>query len=280
MSAAINSSNLLSEFPSASQVLAEIANGAALTEIPNHTNNRTHLTDSHCHLDFPIFDADREAVLARAQAAGVERFFVMGISAAQWPRLFALAQQYSSWRMAFGLHPYFLRDRVQNREPTFADFADDLALLPTFLEKSALAVGEIGLDAAQPLFELQVELFKKQLNIAADVNLPVILHHRKTLDKMLPMVKKAGVSSGIVHAFSGSYQQAMQWVDAGFRIGVGGVITYPRAQKTRAAIAKVPLESLVLETDSPDMPLFGQQGQRNEPADIAKIAHALLLLRE
>ncbi|RUO19697.1 TatD family deoxyribonuclease [Aliidiomarina iranensis] len=237
------------------------------------------LTDSHCHLDFPAFDADREEVMARAVAAGVERFLVLGVTAKQWPRLAVMAASFSRWRVAYGLHPYFLAERVIGGEPELSDFANDLALLPEFLQKDALAVGEIGLDATRPLFDLQLALFEKQLSIAADMNLPVILHHRKTLDTMLPMVKKAGVRGGIVHAFSGSYQQAMQWVDAGFRLGVGGVITYERARKTRDAIARVPLNALVLETDSPDMPLSGQQGQRNEPANIARIALTLQQLR-
>ncbi|RUO37279.1 TatD family deoxyribonuclease [Aliidiomarina shirensis] len=269
-----NKMRLLSEFPSANDALAALEGAKSLDG-----RRPRHLTDSHCHIDFPAFDDDRDAMLARAKAAGVERFLVLGVSAAQWPRLLAFAQRYSDWRVAFGLHPYFLSERTADGAPTADNFADDLALLPTFLEKGALAVGEIGLDATQPLFDLQVELFTKQLDIAADMNLPVILHHRKTLDMMLPMVRKAGVCGGIVHAFSGSYQQAMQWIEAGFRLGVGGIITYERAKKTRAAIAQVPLESLVLETDSPDMPLCGQQGQRNEPANIANIAQSLFHLR-
>lgn len=259
-----------------------------LDEFPSFSPSLQCYTDSHCHLDFSDFDDDRDLVMARAEQAGVERFLVPGVTHAQWPRLQELAAQYPSWRVAYGLHPYFL-------DPAL-DYQAALQALPDCLlakvhapsaaaanaqsnaaamAGSAIALGEIGLDASKPFPELQRILFAKQLDIAAELKMPIILHHRKTLDEMLALVRRKKICGGIVHAFSGSYEQAMAWVDAGFRLGVGGVITYQRARKTRAAIARVPFSALVLETDSPDMPLCGQQGQRNEPANIARIAREI-----
>ncbi|WP_194755273.1 TatD family hydrolase [Aliidiomarina indica] len=228
------------------------------------------VTDAHCHLDFPDFDDDRDAMLARARDAGVSRFLVPGVQASQWARLEAMAAKYTDWSIAFGLHPYFIDAHEEA----------DLKTLAEQLSHGAIAVGEIGLDATVDNFEKQKLIFTQQLAIAAEQQLPVILHHRKTLDTMLAAVRKAGIQQGMVHAFSGSYEQAMAWIDQGFYLGVGGVITYQRAQKTRRTLAQVPLERLLLETDSPDMPLHGYQGQRNEPARVLEVRDTLRALRQ
>lgn len=232
------------------------------------------LIDSHCHLDLAEFDHDRDAVLAAAKQAGVSAFVVPGISRQQWPRLLELAQQHADWHLAFGLHPYFIAQHVP---------ADLMHLELLLRQNPDAAVGEIGLDATckQPM--LQLRLLRTQLNFAAELQRPVILHHRKTLDTLFKEVKAVGKVQplkGVVHAFSGSTEQASAWADIGFKLGVGGVITYPRANKTRAAISQAPLTSLVLETDSPDMPLMGFQGQRNEPSRVRIVFDALCELRE
>ena len=239
------------------------------SEFPSFDPQQTVWQDSHCHLDFADFDGDRDAMLARAQAAGVNRFLVPGVRQAAWARQFELGSHYASWRLACGLHPYFTAEHQRA----------DLDELPQWLEQGALAVGEIGLDGTVDDFDKQLHFFQAQLSIAAALKLPVILHHRKSLDVMHKLVRESGVRDGIVHAFSGSYEQAQQWLGLGFRLGVGGVVTYPRAQKTRAELARVPAAGLVLETDSPDMPLQGYQGQRNEPARIAEVFQSLCALR-
>lgn len=231
------------------------------------------LYDTHCHIDFETFDEDRELVLKSASEAGVERFMVPGVSAEQWPRLQQLAEQFSSWRYALGLHPWFIAKHNLNQLKELEKALDKT-------RKCLRAVGEIGLDATCDHSELQRELFIEQLKLAKQYHLPVIIHHRKTLETTHPLVKQYGPESGVIHAFSGSYEQAMKFVDCGYKLGVGGVITYTRAQKTRQAIAKVPLSALVLETDSPDMPICGYQGQRNEPARIAEVLKVLADLRE
>lgn len=231
------------------------------------------LVDSHCHLDFDAFDHDRDAILQAAAQVGVRAFVVPGISRRQWPRLLQVAQNYRNWQLGFGLHPYFIAEHVP---------ADLMQLRQLLEQHPTAAVGEIGLDAtcAQPA--LQLRLLRAQLQMAAEYERPVILHHRKTLNNLLAEVKAAGKKQplmGVVHAFSGSSEQAFAWAELGFKLGVGGVITYPRAKKSRQAIAQAPLESLVLETDSPDMPLMGFQGERNEPARVRLVFNALCELR-
>jgi TatD DNase family protein len=229
------------------------------------------LIDSHCHLDFEAFDDDRAEMLMRAHQVGVTDFIVPGVTCSQWPRLRELQSRYKNWHIAFGLHPYFIDQHQTSHFETLREQ----------LEKGgAVAVGEIGLDATCDDLDKQRELLQAQLDLAAEFELPVILHHRKTMDEMLPMVKKAGVERGVIHAFSGSEQQAEHWIDLGFKLGVGGVITYERAKKTRNTIARAPLESLLLETDSPDMPTCGKQGERNEPSCITRTFDALCKLRK
>jgi len=231
------------------------------------------LYDTHCHIDFKAFDDDREQVVKSAFEAGVERFMVPGVSAEQWPRLQQRVEQFSSWRFALGLHPWFIQQHNRHQ-------LKELEQALSNQHERLRAVGEIGLDATCENSDLQRELFIEQLKLAKQFRLPAIIHHRKTLETTHPLVKQYGPESGVIHAFSGSYEQAMKFVDCGYKLGVGGVITYTRAQKTRQAIARVPLSALVLETDSPDMPVCGYQGERNEPARVAKVLEVLADLRE
>lgn len=229
------------------------------------------LIDTHCHLNFSVFDADRAEMLMRAHQVGVTHVIVPGVSAATWAEQRSYAARYANWLNAFGLHPYFIQQHSQ---------ADVETLRYQLEYGGAVAVGEIGLDATCADMPRQRILLQAQLELAVEFDLPVILHHRKTLDELLKFVRQAGVRAGVVHAFSGSSQQAEQWAEQGFMLGVGGVITYPRAQKTRRAIASAPLSALVLETDSPDMPTYGKQGQRNEPAYLTRVFDALCELRK
>ena len=236
------------------------------------------LIDTHCHLQFSQFDDDRAEMIMRAHQVGVTHFVVPGVTAASWPQQRDYAQRYQHWFNAFGLHPYFIDE---HRDAHLRQLVDELE------RGGAVAVGEIGLDATCGDMDKQRQLFEQQLKLAAKFQLPVILHHRKTLDEMLQRVRDSGLLEslqnrrvpGVVHAFSGSEQQAQAWVDAGFKLGIGGVITYERANKTRNAVAAMPVEALVLETDSPDMPTAGKQGERNEPAYMTRVFDALCELR-
>lgn len=231
--------------------------------------------DSHCHLDFSCFDHDRHKVIQNCQKLGLTAIVLPGTQAKHWPKQIALSKQYSSLKFSLGLHPYFL-DKAQ---------AKDLNLLSDYLAKhieQVVAVGEIGLDKAIDIdWHQQVHFFTRQLDLAKAHNLPIILHHRKSHNELLQLLKqKKFTLGGIVHAFTGSLQQAQSYIELGFKLGVGGSITYERANKTRDTFRHVPLASLVLETDAPDMPLNGKQGQRNSPEFLPEIYNALVQLRD
>ncbi|BCO30323.1 TatD related DNase [Thiohalobacter sp. COW1] len=230
------------------------------------------LIDTHCHLDVPEFDSDREAVLRRAQAAGVTTLVNPGIHAEEWLPLIELAQNSPGVHYALGLHPVYL---ARHRDA-------DLDRLERLLAETApVAVGEIGLDFQ--LRELdrdrQQQLFEAQLVIARDAGLPVILHVRKAHDQVLQSLKRIRVPGGIAHAFNGSLQQAQQYRDLGFCFGFGGMLTFERSRKLRELAAALPLESIVLETDAPDLTVAAHRGERNSPEYLPDCLAALAGVR-
>ncbi|RSV83909.1 TatD family hydrolase [Klebsiella aerogenes] len=231
--------------------------------------------DTHCHFDFPPFTEDEPASIARAAQAGVGRIIVPSISAARFARVLALAEQHEPLYAALGMHPIVIEQH------------DDrgLAQLESYLiqrHPKLVAVGEIGLDLYRddPQYDRQQALLEAQLRLAKRYDLPVILHSRRTHDKLAMLLKKHNLPrAGVVHGFAGSLQQAERFVQLGYKIGVGGTITYPRASKTRDVMACLPLSSLLLETDAPDMPLNGFQGQPNRPEQAARVFDSLCELR-
>lgn len=233
------------------------------------------LIDSHCHLDFECFDHDRIAVLNKCCNLSIHTIVVPGTQTSRWQNQISLCQQHSQLRFALGLHPYFLGSFELNH-------LDKLTQLLEVHADKVLAVGEIGLDSHIDVnWQQQVYVFERQLQLASDFDLPVILHHRKSHNELIRTLKKfAFKRGGIVHAFSGSVQEAMSYIELGFKLGVGGVITYPRANKTRSTISQLPLSSLVLETDAPDMPVQGKQGQRNSPEYLPVILDSLSSIRQ
>ncbi|SDI95771.1 TatD DNase family protein [Ferrimonas sediminum] len=227
------------------------------------------LTDSHCHLDFDCFDADRDLVLQRAEAAGVGRIVVPAVAAEHWPRVRALAGAYSNVSYGVGIHPCFAT----------GNSLVEVESLPQWLQQpGCVAIGECGLDAVNSPLSLpeQQQLLERHLVVASEVQLPLLLHVRKAHHLLLPQLDRHSLPrAGVIHGFSGSRELAAEYVRRGYFLGVGGVITYARARKTREAIASVPVDALLLETDSPDMPLCGQQGKRNEPASVQSVLQAL-----
>jgi TatD DNase family protein len=175
-------------------------------------------------------------------------------------------------RAAYGIHPYFL---AQEKFASL-DFLEEFAA-----KNTAIAIGEIGLDywPGSVNYEIQKRFLLRQLDIANNLHLPVILHARKSYDELASILKKFSLQ-GIVHAFTGSEVQAKRFIEQGLLLGVGASVTYPRAQKTRKMLKNLADQDFVLETDSPDMPLFGLQGQRNEPANLAKVAAVVAQIRE
>ncbi len=233
------------------------------------------MIDSHCHLDFDTFKDDIESVLTRARKAGVCRFLIPGTTPAGWQRQVTLSQRHKDVDVAYGLHPYFLYNDNQSGLHALSEHLSQCDVRP-------LAIGEIGLDATVDVPEKeQVAVLDRQLEMAKEAGLPVILHHRKTHHLLLERLKTMKFENGgVIHAFSGSQQVAEDYIGRGFMLGVGGTITYTRAQKTRETFKNVPLSSLLLETDSPDMPMSGRQGKRNEPAFIQQVLSALSDLRD
>ncbi len=232
------------------------------------------LFDSHCHLDFPQFDADREAVLAASRAAGLAGILVPGVSAVTWPRLLAVTAAHPDYlHAALGLQPLFLAEHAD---------AHLRGLEQAIAAQRPVAVGEIGLDFQVRELDRgrQRRLFAAQLAIARTAGLPVILHVRKAHEDVLKLLKEAGLRGGVAHAFNGSPEQAQRYADLGFLFGVGGAMTDPRATRLRRTVAALPLEAIVLETDAPDMSPVAHRGERNSPAYLPEVLQALAELRE
>ena len=230
------------------------------------------LVDSHAHLDAPEFDADRDAVLARARAAGVTRQIVPAVTAASWPKLRDLCATEAGLLPAYGLHPMYLDDHRDTH----------LAELRAWIEREhPIAVGECGLDffvegldpARQALF------FDGQLRLARDFDLPVVVHARRAVDAVLAAIRRFGPLRGVIHSYPGSADQAKRLFDLGFLVGIGGPVTYERANRLRTLAATLPIECLLLETDAPDQPDSDHRGQRNEPARLVRVRDTVAELR-
>lgn len=229
--------------------------------------------DSHCHFDFSAFDSDRDAVWRECARQGVRGLLVPGVTARQWPVAAQLCHKLPGLVWAAGFHPWWLPDTgiEQSRRHLLAALDDTLCV----------AVGECGLDKIiDTSLARQMEFLHMQLEVASECNKPVIIHCRKAHHELLPLLKKHALpQGGVIHAFSGSPELASQYWSLGFYLGIGGTITYPRARKTRNAVCQLPLEALLLETDAPDMPLSGRQGQRNSPEYLPQVAEVLAQLR-
>lgn len=230
------------------------------------------LVDSHCHLDADAFDHDRDAVIARARAAGVARQVLPAVEAAGWPKLRDVCAPGSGLFAAYGLHPMYL---TSHREAHLAD------LRQWIQRERPVAVGECGLDFFVEGIDAtaQAHFFEGQLHLAREFDLPVIVHARRAVDAVIAAIRRVGGLRGVVHSFPGSMEQARQLADAGFLLGLGGPVTYERANRLRRQAATMPIEWLLLETDAPDQPDSGIRGQRNEPARLRQVLDTIAALR-
>ncbi|MBB5206619.1 TatD DNase family protein [Chiayiivirga flava] len=230
------------------------------------------LVDSHSHVDVDAFDADRADVLRRARAAGVHAQIVPGIMADTWPALREVCSVEASLHAAYGLHPTFL----DHHAPGHIDLLRDW-----IARESPCAVGECGLDRYidDPRFELQQRYFLAQCEIAKEAGLPLIVHARRAFEDVILALRRIGGLRGVVHSFAGSMEQAEQLFGLGFCIGIGGPVTYERARRIRHVVRHMPLEFLLLETDSPDQPNATRRGQRNEPAHLTEVLDCIATLR-
>jgi TatD DNase family protein len=230
------------------------------------------LIDSHSHLDAAEFDADRGQVLARARLAGVTCQIVPAIARSNFEKLRTLCTQDSGLFPAYGLHPMFLAEHREHH-------LEELAIW--IQREKPVAVGECGLDFHVEGLDAdsQRDFFRRQLELARDAGLPVIVHARRAVDEVIASIRRIGKVIGVVHSFSGSQEQAQQLWKLGFCLGIGGPVTYERARRLREIVASMPIEYLLLETDSPDQPLHGRQGERNEPAYLEQVCACIADLR-
>jgi len=231
------------------------------------------LIDSHCHLDLSEFDHDRQQILKHCHQLGIKQIIVPGIQASGWNKLVRLCQQLPMLKLALGLHPLFVEHHSDK---------DLERLQHQLMQHNPVAVGEIGLDFFDKSANRsrQQYFFEQQLNIAKAAQLPVILHVRKAHDQTLSALRKVKPVGGIVHAFNGSLQQAHNYMELNVKLGFGGTLTYERSTKLRALAATLPLSSIVLETDAPDMVVAAHQGERNSPEYLIDCLQALAALRD
>lgn len=236
--------------------------------------------DTHCHLDASEFAGEQAAIVAEAVQRGVGMIVIPAVELRNFSAVAALARQHPQCVYALGIHPVFVPQ---------AEEADLLALraaIPAALADARfVAIGEIGLDfflpelTVSPLREKQQYFYAEQLKIARDFDLPVLLHVRRSQDIILKYLRRMKVCGGIAHAFNGSHQQAQAFAALGFKLGLGGAMTFTRALQIRRLATDMPLDTLVLETDAPDISPAWHHPARNSPAQLPAIGAVLAQLR-
>ena len=240
------------------------------------------LLDTHCHLDAAEFDFDRDMVIRRAQLANVKAIAIPAIDVTNFARVRELAHSFDQGFYALGIHPMFVQ---RARDTDLREL--EIALIECRDDPKLLAVGEIGLDFFIPEISQgearlkQERFYEAQLVLAKQFDLPVLLHVRRSQDVLLKYLRRHQPKGGIAHAFNGSLQQARQFVELGFALGMGGAMTYARALQIRRIATELPLEALVLETDAPDIApaWLREDPRRNEPCQVAAISQVLAQLR-
>ena len=231
------------------------------------------LIDTHCHLDAAEFGDNQAELISSARIAGVGRIIVPSVERANFETVYTLCARFPGCLPAYGIHPMYV-DHAR---------IDDLAVLREYLaKKNPVAIGEIGLDffVENRDEERQEYYFAEQLKLAREFDLPVLLHVRRSQDRVLKHLRRIRVRGGIAHAFNGSMHQAREFIKLGFKLGFGGAATYSRATRLHSLIRELPLSSIVLETDAPDMPpSFLARPNPNRPEYLPRIAEILAGLR-
>ncbi|WP_071058116.1 TatD family hydrolase [Pelistega sp. MC2] len=242
------------------------------------------LIDTHCHLDAPEFDSDRPDVIRDCQVSGVGAVIIPAVWRENFVTVKTLAHQFQGGYYALGIHPMYVRYAKD----------EDLQILDQTIEEALqaederlVAVGEIGLDYFVPEIssglekERQEFFYQQQVKMAKKYDLPVLLHVRRSQDRVLKYLRQYDVRKGIAHAFNGSEQQAKAYIEQGFCLGFGGTATFTRALQIRRLATELPIDSLVLETDAPDIPpaWLSKDNPRNSPAFLPQIAQVIANLR-
>jgi TatD DNase family protein len=231
-----------------------------------------HLVDSHSHFDDILFDADRDAAYQRALSGGILTQIVPAVCASGWPKQKAVCGHYPGLHPAYGLHPMLIDEHLPQH-------LEDLAGWIT--AEKPVAIGECGLDffVENPDKNAQRQYFEGQISLAAEYDLPLIIHARRSVEEVINLLRGHKGVRGVLHSFSGSLEQAHRLLDLGFLMGFGGPVTYPGAHRLHRLVAALPLDSILLETDSPDQPDLTHRGKRNEPFYLNLILDAVSMLR-
>lgn len=237
--------------------------------------------DTHCHLDAAEFASEEDAVAARAQQQAVNMIVIPAVARDNFSIVESLAHRNANCTYALGIHPIFV---PQAKEEDLAAMRS--AVASAMNDSRFVAIGEIGLDFFVPTLttpvmrEKQEFFYTEQLKIAREYGLPVLLHVRKSQDTILKYLRRINVIGGIAHAFNGSFQQAEVFIELGFKLGFGGAMTFTRALQLRRLATMLPIESLVLETDAPDISPAWVHPQRNSPEQLPRIGQVLAELRD
>jgi len=228
------------------------------------------LIDSHAHLERPEFSKDLESVIQRAKASGVEYIFTVGTEKKDWKRALEIADSHPRIYAILGVHPHNAKEIDDQTYPTLRDLCRNAKVK---------AYGEIGLDFFRNLSprDLQLKRFREQIGLAKELRLPVVIHDREAHQDTLEILKseRAEECGGIIHCFSGDYEMAKACMDMGFFISIPGSITFKNAEGFRETISRIPLESLLVETDAPFLTPLPFRGKRNEPSYVRYTAQSL-----
>jgi TatD DNase family protein len=229
------------------------------------------LIDTHCHLDLPPLVEQLDLLLGEARAVGISQWIVPAVHPDGWPRISALCAHNPDLRPAYGIHPLHAADVC----------TEHLQQLDT-IASQGVAIGEIGLDRTYSNLEKQEALFREQLRIARRHGLPLLIHCRQAIGRTLTILREehAEDTGGIMHAFSGSVESALEFIKLGFVISISGSITRNNALRVQRLARELPLHHLVLETDAPDQTPDRHQGEPNRPAWLLDTATTVSALKK
>jgi TatD DNase family protein len=235
------------------------------------------LIDSHAHIDLPEFDKDRDQVMLRARQQGVRAVINVGMDAESSRKALAMAKRYDDMFVAVGCHPHEAAKMKEGDLESLAELTQD---------SRVVAIGEIGLDFYRNLSPRpsQLEVFQRQLDLASNLSLPVVIHcrqaHKEVYEVLSAWVEAADGRQGVIHCFSGDIEMAGRYIELGFYISLAGSVTYPSAGELVEVAREVPLERLLLETDAPFLAPQARRGRRNEPAYVALTAQKVADIRQ
>lgn len=229
------------------------------------------LVDSHAHLDTEYFKEDQDEVIKRAKAGGVDNIITVGVDLKSSLEAVNMTYKYEGIYAAVGFHPHNAK---------IVNDGDMENLINKALDSKVVAWGEIGLDFFKNYSppDVQMKLFRQQLRIALELDLPVIIHDRDAHEQVLSVIKEYKVR-GVIHCFSGDLDLAKKFIEMGFYISIPATVTYKKASKIRKVVSHIPLDYILVETDSPFLPPHQKRGERNEPLFVKYVAQEISLIK-